>query len=428
MRAQFLAPRVNFHGNLLWKKSELSGREALLAASLAAISQRGYWASPFPDGDGVVFSCDDKLRTDDLIYADFAGAFPWLDVVAGDSGDGNIELAKVDGDRDIACTVMVPVLKVKIEDSFDLGKFRLVCARVFDPAPHARLSRYEGEYIQFETTLKYGDLLRVDRSIDFNDGVIKQCLAQAEHAMDVIRFQFSSFARPRFTPNPAGQLDDGMYSVDVIPHGTFLKPMELHGIALPMGASNNWLGPELEDADVKGRFLLIEILNGRSDAISNSIKTVLRSCRQSFYTLGDESRFLNLIFALDGFVEPKKDWVGWKHRTYVAAVISGGEVKRFEVVLEQYDLLYSEIRNPLVHGGKDFYQLDFDPAEACQHIYGYIQEVIAFAEIEAVGEVSEFHDLAIGWLQTAPFMASYAKVIANVCAKRGQSVKSLSWT
>ena len=53
MKARIIAPNGNFSGNLLWRKAELPGKEALLNESIKAISAIGYWASPFPEGDGV---------------------------------------------------------------------------------------------------------------------------------------------------------------------------------------------------------------------------------------------------------------------------------------------------------------------------------------------------------------------------------------
>lgn len=234
MKARIIAPNGNFSGNLLWRKAELPGKEALVNESLKAISAIGYWTSPFPEGDGVTFRPNDGKddRTVEQMLADFQAAFPWLDISASPPGTGNLALAELEAQADSPsterCTVIVPVLKLHFEESLDLGPFRLVCARQFDPSPNERLSNLQGSYLQFDIDILYADLLRLTRHVSDGDVVILQCLARAEQALDVIRFGSSSFKRPEYTPNPAGQLESGFYAAEIIPIGkTHLRPIDL---------------------------------------------------------------------------------------------------------------------------------------------------------------------------------------------------------
>lgn len=432
MKAKLLLPHGNCKGNLLWRKVDLPGKEELLAKSLQSVIALGYWASPFPEGDGVTFANKVGGTSGLQILADFVAAFPWLDVAIGESGDSNQELAAFEAEAEVetelACTVIVPLGRVFFEEPFELGPFKFVCRREMDETPQGRLADWVGDYLQFDTELKYQDLLRVDRAITHNDLVISKCLALAEHALDVIRFRFSSFDRPEFTPNPAGQLDDGTYAIEIVPHGgTHLKPFDLKGISRPMSASNNWLGPEICGSDFRAREFLVAMLGGQSDELALSVKAALRACRQSFYSLGEESRFLNLVFVIDGLVRPKKPWRGWQHRTYVAALVSHGDLTRFRSVLVRFDELYEDIRNALVHQGKDFYELAQAPAPCCQDLYGFIVDVVELIADLRLTTVDELYAQATQWLTTSAFKSCYEEEIQGICERRGVRVKLPIW-
>ena len=428
MQAKLLPPRNDYLGNLLWNAAELAGREKQLSISLSQLRKLGYWASPFPERDGVAFKSEDRSRDEVEISRDFANAFQWLNIEVAHSKDANTELVGLVGDAPIDCVVVVPLTRMFIEESFSLGGFHFVCQRQLDDRRHDRLGDFDGEYLQFKTSLMQSHLLRVDRALTHNDLVINKCLALAEHALDVIRYQFSSFLRPEFTPNPAGQLDDGTYAVEIIPEGnTHLKAISLRGISRPMSASNNWLGPEVSAVHVAGQELLVEILQGRTDDLAASVRAALRGCRQSFYALGDESKFLNLVFTLDGLAHPERSWQGWKHRTYLAALISHGNVMRFGAVLERYDNLYTGLRNTLVHGGKDFHEVSEDAAQACQDVYDYVKEVIKLIETENFTTLDQLRTFATEILRHPPILAAYTNAIQKKSAERNTSPRIPAW-
>ncbi|MES2362375.1 MAG: hypothetical protein V4646_11300 [Pseudomonadota bacterium] len=425
MDARIIFPNGHYTGNLLWNKAEALERETAIANSLALIRLKDYWASAYPEGDGVTFT-DKRKRSDEEVLKDFMDCFNWLEIAVGQTKNSNFELADLETDAEMQCTVIVPLSKLKIEATFSIGDFRFVCNKEFDSEPHERLGDFECEYVEFKTQLLYKDLLRVNSSLDHNDYVINKCLATAESAMDLVRYQFSSFIKPHFTPNPAGQLADGFYSIELIPEErTHIKPISLSGISKPISVSNNWLGPEVEEPVNPGIGYLVEILKGRSDELALSVKSALRASRQSFYALGDESKFLNLVFALDGLVTPG-DWTGWKHRTYIAALLSGGSKSTFKSTLKRYDELY-EIRNRLVHGGADFYEIECGPAQACQDIYWYICGLVTLIESNDFETTSDLHLHAKGFLTQESFIQIYTEVINDVSARRSRKPKIPSW-
>ncbi|MEY4506348.1 MAG: hypothetical protein RL297_926 [Pseudomonadota bacterium] len=427
MDAKILFPRTNVHGNILWSKAAAVSEQSRISGSLTKLRALGYWASPFPEGGGVAFS-DTSCRSESVMLDDFVVAFDWLNISIGKSGNGNFELANLEADSKVLCTVIVPLTKIKIETTFEVSGYRFVCRIDFDDKPHERLSDFEGEYLEFKVSLLYQDLLLINSSHYHNNILINKCLALAENAMDLIRHQFSNFIKSEFTPNPAGQLEDGFYSIEIIPEeGIHLKPISLTGISRPFSVSNNWLGPEVEESTRPGTTYLAEVLGGRSDELAKSVKSALRACRQSFYSLGDESRFLNLVFTLDGLVAPEKKWREWKHRTFMSALISGGKLSVFRQTLVNYDKLYSEVRNKLVHGGADFYELPCDSAQATEDIFQYIKDLIVLVESMDFKTTAELHEYAIKTLNRDDFVAAYEAVISEVNGLRGKTRENCSW-
>lgn len=423
--ARLIAPRENVAGNVLWRRAAIAGHESQLQESLAELRERSYWASPFPEGDGFTFQIDGK--SDAELLEDITACFPWMDLTMATSRAWAIEVADLEDARTHRCTVMVPLSKLLLERSFKLGSFRFVCPYHLDDEPSNRLGHYQDAYLQFEADFEYRDLLRASAAIPFRDALIRRCLTMAEHGLDLIRFDHGSFLRPEYTPNPAGLRSDGFYGVEIVTHGRLpLKDLVLEGLAAPLTTTNNHLGPDLTDPPSEEAKLLAALLQDRHDELANAVRRTLRACRQSFYSLGDESRFLNLVFALDGLVGLEKDWTSWKQRTYVSALISQGRAGNFERTLIRYDDLYSKVRNPLVHGGRDFYQLEEDPAKACEFLHGCIKDVINLVTTRELDGKDKLQALALDWLRTPAISSIYTKIITDHPA--GGARKVPDWT
>jgi hypothetical protein len=171
----------------------------------------------------------------------------------------------------------------------------------------------------------------------------------------------------------------------------------------------------------------MEVLDGRDDELALSVKDALRSCRQSFYALGDESRFLNLVFTLDGLAAPDKNWKGWKHRTYISALVSGSDLSKFKKVLKNYDRLYNDVRNKLVHAGADFYELPSNPAQATEDIFLYIKDLIGLIELNDFKKSEDLPNYVIRLLNDPNFVAAYNMVISEVSATTGRASQNCSW-
>jgi hypothetical protein len=157
------------------------------------------------------------------------------------------------------------------------------------------------------------------------------------------------------------------------------------------------------------------------------VSSVIRSCRQSFYSIGEESGFLNLVFALDGLSNIESNWNGWKQRTYIAALTCNSSLINFKRNLEDYDKLYTGVRNKLVHDGKDFYQLHANAGESSEQIFTYIKKIVALIESNNFSTLNELRDHAVQLLQQEDYRIAFREVIDNVSLLRGTVPYYPSW-
>lgn len=80
-------PNAPYTGNLLWSPFETTGFDVLIRESLTQLRLRGYWASLFPEGDGITFYDESSPRTVEELVKDITDCFPWLDVRVEESHD-----------------------------------------------------------------------------------------------------------------------------------------------------------------------------------------------------------------------------------------------------------------------------------------------------------------------------------------------------
>ncbi|NIG16787.1 hypothetical protein F3J36_22545 [Pantoea sp. Cy-640] len=432
MKARLLPPRENYSGNLVWKKDDFLEKVDEISISLKKLRDLGYWASTFPEGDGIAFNYkyEKHPKKNIEILEDFRRCLEWINIDLAKSDNSNLELADLeDENKKMECTIIVPIENIFIQETISIGQYIFYCKKQFDDKPYERLSEQNGSYIQFNCQLSYKDLLKLNTTIDHNSYIINKCLSMAEYALDLVRFSHSSFMRKEFTPNPAGQCPSGFYDVEIIPlERTHLKPLLISGISRPLGVSNNWLGPQVDSLYYLGLDYLSSVF---SKAIENELSMVvtcaIRSCRQSLYSIGEESQFLNLIFALDGLSNIDPAWKGWKQRTYIAALTCNNSLIKFKKNLQVYDKLYTEVRNKLVHDGKDFYQLQVNADESSEQIFTYIKVIIAIIERNNYSTLNELRGHAIQILRQDEFKIAIKEVIDNVSILRGSNPWYPSW-
>ncbi|WP_148654140.1 hypothetical protein [Burkholderia plantarii] len=429
MQASLLPPKANHHGNLLWNTGEHAGLATEIDDACRQLTALGYWASAFPDGDGVVFAVPAGTSDADMLEH-FRAAFTWLDISLKTGSNTHAELAELDGDRMIPCTFAVPLDKIFIEAPFNIADYRFFPRRSSDEAAdQERVDEFDREYVEFELTVSNQELLQTAVSIDAENRLINRVLNHAETALDVIRTTCSRFDRIEYTPNPAGQCTDGVYRIHVEPHGTtYFKPQILSGISRPISANNNWLGPEVDVPFSPELPVLAAMLAGTiAGPLIDASFIAIRACRYAFYAIAPEAQFLSLVFALDGLISPDPKWRGWKHRTFVAAAISQCNARRFKATLTDYDALYADVRNPLVHDAKHFEDLSSSPEASSQKIYEAIKDVVDFIGRESFTDRPAFNARIIAFLQDEAVKAQYTEVIDTVSAARGKHPEIPKW-
>lgn len=424
MKAFLLPPHDNYLGNLLWSPFQSEDRTADIEASLSKIVNMDYWASPYPEGDGVTFKPNTK-KTEDEITSDFKECFEWLDINKTSHKTAIDSLALIDAEILIDCIITVPLQQIRIETSCQIAdNYKYLANEINDTTMVSRVSDFNSEQIEFDLKIKYGDLIKLNSSsLDHDNYVINLCLDQAERGMDLIRLRYSSFDRPEFTPNPAGQLKSGFYEVQITPNTAkrlSIKPKVYGGLSKPLSASNNWLGPEVSDHFNSNDYKLSEILVGKEvHELGNLLISSLRNCRQAFYTIGDESKFLSLIFSIDGLGYPKHNWSGWKHRSFIAILASSNNPSRFCDTLESYDYLYTDIRNKLVHEGKSFYELGEDNGnDSCEKLWIIYKDIVSLILNKGFTTIDKLHEFAELTLKQTYFVEAIATVVNKVESKR----------
>lgn len=421
MKGFLLAPSGNCNGNLLWSICEILNHQEEKSLSIDSFRKKGYWASEFPEGDGITFTHDSKKNIDEIL-SDFQVCFQWVEVEVSSHKQAKQELANIDSEHYIPCTITVPLKQVRIEEScFIADNYKYLANEKYDAIQVKRLANFDSEQIEFQLKVKYGDLLQLNIiSVDHDNYVINQCLDYADRGMDIVRYKYSSFKKPEFTPNPAGQIDNGFYEVQISPNILVPIKAKVHsGISKPLSASNNWLGPEVSpNAFNANDYKLSEIFVGNEkNELGNLIIGSFRNCRQAFYTLGEESKFLSLIFSIDGLVSPE-NWNGWKHRTYIAALACQCNLSNFETILEDYDCLYTDIRNKLVHEGKAFYELNKVSNECCELLWEIYKDIIGLILNKDFTEVNDLKLYAKTLLTNPDYISSYRSVINAIDSNR----------
>ncbi len=128
--------------------------------------------------------------------------------------------------------------------------------------------------------------------------------------------------------------------------------------------------------------------------------------------------FLALIFAIDGLTLPSHKWNAWKHRTYISALASCGSVVKFEKILNEFDISYTDVRNKLVHEGKGFSQLPYKANVECEKLWDVYKSALNLVLNKGFTEISELHDYAINLLKTTDYIDSYQTVINTLDGAR----------
>ena len=124
MKAIFKPPREPYTGNLLWNTLEFQNHQAEILRSLEMIRSLGYWASAFPEGDGISFTAKELKKKDIEMLTDFRSCFNWLNITLDltFSKDKELKQAKrpsISEEEDINVS-KADIAKIQLEDAIEL--------------------------------------------------------------------------------------------------------------------------------------------------------------------------------------------------------------------------------------------------------------------------------------------------------------------
>jgi|GEM_PF-1808920 len=118
--AVLLPPHHEYMGNLLWGASDVIGRESEICESINQLREMGYWASAFPEGDGVTFTDNTKKKLNDELVSDVQSCFEWLNI--------SVDLTKLDQ----AAPKRSPMPSLEHEDSIKISKADVALTQLED--------------------------------------------------------------------------------------------------------------------------------------------------------------------------------------------------------------------------------------------------------------------------------------------------------
>lgn len=439
MKAVLLHPYENTSGNLLWSGTLPPATEPKLPAALALLRERGYWASPFPEGDGVTFNKDDY--DPDIALKDFRECFSFMEISARTEGVKlNDQLAEMAGDRAVLCRTLVPVEGLWLIEPLKIGATRLhppvdaAQTRLRDhpwglhlcdeagadmnpdwmPGDGATgttaLLRYP--LIERRVPVPASLLHRAGSSIADEKRLLSIVIDDADHALDPLRYTLCHFERLEHLPNKAGWVGD-FAEAYLMPDERSFEHRHLAAKPSVLRVSNNWLGLEVGPHTIDGAAgAIAAFVDGkRSDEIGLEIKSALRALGKAFYLVDLEAAFLHLVYALDALSEPGS-LTGIRHRIWVCACASGGNAACFEELLKKHIFAYG-VRNDIVHKGKSFAEIgESGPqmAQSVQRMFGLtIDDLI---KIKATSRQEVFHTM-LDRLRSPKFEAIVAAHDAN---------------
>lgn len=100
---------------------------------------------------------------------------------------------------------------------------------------------------------------------------------------------------------------------------------------------------------------------------------------------------------------------------------------KIQKILEEYDRLYTDIRNELVHNGKSFYELEESPDSSSGTIFTYVKNVIQLIDKNELYTISQLHDYATTLLKQPIFQQIFNETISKISTNRNKETKLISW-
>lgn len=120
----------------------------------------GYWASAYPEGDGITFKYtkDSYQKSSIEILEDFSICFEWVEIELAKSRSSNLELAELEGkNKNMECIVIVPIEKIFIQETIEIGKYIFIAE---DNLMKSHISDYQSKMVRiYSLTVTYHILI-----------------------------------------------------------------------------------------------------------------------------------------------------------------------------------------------------------------------------------------------------------------------------
>jgi hypothetical protein len=437
--------KENSNANLLWGPPLAHEMGLRVDESCKGLQSLGYFASPYPEGDGVTVSHPDY--SPETALAEIRAHFPWIDIT-----DAKIPVSKLCGEQTVECTILVPVEKLHLTHLIHTNSYRFIpamgcdeyeeihpwCEELSDPKDKILLRL---PLIETTVTLPYSELFLANEYPDGMGPLLRRCAEYADRGLDLLRLDQCTYQQLERICSMAGQLLSGFHSAYVIPNDGPIKPQQYCHLVSPMQFTPNWLGLDTDRDLRRGLAVLAPIVHSPTGPeMFLRVRGAIRAAGQAFYILTWESRFLSLIFALDGLCAPKKKWAGLTHHAYIVVIAANGRAIYFNKWLRRFDEMYTKIRNPIVHHGTSFIELNDDAAKASSDLVSIllacVRTILKSSDPElqspfdtfteaSFDTVQDLQNWAITELNTPEFQQIIEKYIEEKNASRPSSDKPL---
>ena len=203
--------------------------------------------------------------------------------------------------------------------------------------------------------------------------LVAAALEHADAALDGIRFNLCRLDVPEMSLGPPGYLPDkGVFAVYFHvtgqDQGRFIACEPPNPVSIPgVGVDLHSVQPSSVDPLIFNKY--------GPGTLGVRLKRLLRMYCQSFVAPSDEIKILSNVFAMDGCLTPEssKDSNDFKKFVGMAA---GGGASGFRREYEGFRDFYSDVRNPLVHHGKQYAELGRDRRRDLIYLQGLIHLVL----------------------------------------------------
>lgn len=372
--------------NIRWIPNLSEVEQRNLIESMIAIRALEYWASEFPERDGITFHHENyEVGT---AVDDVSKCFSWLTLIEIPFGGSVTKALQMLNEGEmITIRYLVPAEKVLIDQCFSLGPYKFHKPVVPDDypalehpwvdelldvpgadvnvswnpgsAPHGSLARLLG-FTLIEGSIKVsGNLLYPSnlQPIEW-EKLALYVTEHADRALDILRHRYCDYERLHFTPHHAGVIEDSSFRLAyLMPTRSDIKPHMIAAKPQVFEALNVWLGLQVDPNFSSYDERLGNIVSGNVDnELEGRLRASMRAKGQTFLLVSDEMRFVSLIFAADSIscVGEKR---GLAHRKHLAAAANTKNL--YLELLDDIRLLYP-IRNKIVHDGMTFRELGLD--------------------------------------------------------------------